>query len=215
MWISDGYDPKAPPAKQFRNPVHCADLSVDRLLYVCDRVNDRIQVFKPGWHVRQGGVLQQGDARIRARRGTSRSPADPQQKYLYLADGENDKGACHPARHARAPHQLWRGRTAAGRRSTACTASPPTRRATSTRPRPTAASACRVRLQGPGAGDEEGPGRGVAQAVEGEMRRGGRTVPSPIARRQGDRGAAVGHYASVRGTRHPATYEVDGRQCTS
>src|SRR6202163_3474479 len=40
------YDPDAPPAQQFRNPVHCADLSVDRLLYVCDRVNDRIQVFK-------------------------------------------------------------------------------------------------------------------------------------------------------------------------
>src|SRR5215467_7809244 len=41
------YDPTGPPAKQFRNPVHCADLSNDRLLYVCDRVNDRIQVFKP------------------------------------------------------------------------------------------------------------------------------------------------------------------------
>ena len=41
------YDPKAPPAKQFRNPVHCADLSVDRLLYVCDHVNNRLQVFKP------------------------------------------------------------------------------------------------------------------------------------------------------------------------
>jgi len=38
------YDPDAPPPQQFRNPVHCADLSVDRLLYVCDRVNDRIQV---------------------------------------------------------------------------------------------------------------------------------------------------------------------------
>ena len=32
------YDPNAPPAKQFRNPVHCADLSKDGLLYVCDRV---------------------------------------------------------------------------------------------------------------------------------------------------------------------------------
>jgi hypothetical protein len=42
------YDPSAPPAKQFRNPVHCAELTTsDRLLYVCDRVNDRIQVFKP------------------------------------------------------------------------------------------------------------------------------------------------------------------------
>ena len=40
------YDPKAPPAQQFRTPVHCADLSNDGLLYVCDRPNDRIQVFK-------------------------------------------------------------------------------------------------------------------------------------------------------------------------
>ena len=41
------YKPDAPLAQQFRNPVHCADLSNDGLLYVCDRVNDRIQVFKP------------------------------------------------------------------------------------------------------------------------------------------------------------------------
>ena len=40
------YDPNAPPAKQFRTPVHCADLSRDGLVYVCDRPNDRIQVFK-------------------------------------------------------------------------------------------------------------------------------------------------------------------------
>ena len=59
------YDPKAPPAQQFRNPVHCADLSVDRLLYVCDRVNDRIQVFKPDGTFVKEGVLQQGDAGIR------------------------------------------------------------------------------------------------------------------------------------------------------
>jgi hypothetical protein len=35
------YDLEAPPAKQFRNPVHCADLSNDGFVYVCDRVNDR------------------------------------------------------------------------------------------------------------------------------------------------------------------------------
>src|ERR1700691_5139278 len=39
------YKPDAPPAQQFRNPVHCAELTHDNLLYVCDRVNDRIQVF--------------------------------------------------------------------------------------------------------------------------------------------------------------------------
>jgi DNA-binding beta-propeller fold protein YncE len=84
------YDPKAPPAKQFRNPVHCADLSVDRLLYVCDRVNDRIQVFKTdGTFVKEGffnkETLGSGSAWDVA------FSRDPQQKYLYLADGENDK----------------------------------------------------------------------------------------------------------------------------
>ena len=40
------YDPDAPLVKQFRNPVHCAEPSLDGLVYVCDRPNDRIQVFK-------------------------------------------------------------------------------------------------------------------------------------------------------------------------
>ena len=40
------YNPNDPPAQQFRNPVHCAELSADGFLYVCDRPNDRIQVFK-------------------------------------------------------------------------------------------------------------------------------------------------------------------------
>jgi DNA-binding beta-propeller fold protein YncE len=84
------YDPKAAPAQQFRNPVHCADLSVDRLLYVCDRVNDRIQVFKPdGTFVKEAffnrETLGSGSAWDVA------FSRDPQQKYLYLADGENDK----------------------------------------------------------------------------------------------------------------------------
>jgi DNA-binding beta-propeller fold protein YncE len=84
------YDPKAPPAQQFRNPVHCADLSVDRLLYVCDRVNDRLQVFKPdGTFVKEAffnkETLGSGSAWDIA------FSKDPQQKYMYLADGEDDK----------------------------------------------------------------------------------------------------------------------------
>lgn len=39
------YDPKAPPPQQFRI-VHCVRLSKDGLLYVCDRLNNRVQVFK-------------------------------------------------------------------------------------------------------------------------------------------------------------------------
>jgi DNA-binding beta-propeller fold protein YncE len=84
------YNPDAPPSQQFRNPVHCAELSVDRLLYVCDRVNDRIQVFKPdGTFVKEGFI-----AKRTLGSGSAWDIAfskDPQQKYIYLADGENDR----------------------------------------------------------------------------------------------------------------------------
>ncbi|MBI2150007.1 MAG: hypothetical protein HYU27_05310 [Acidobacteria bacterium] len=84
------YDPNAPPAQQFRNPVHCADLSVDRLLYVCDRANDRIQVFRPdGTFVKEAffnkQTLGSGSAWDVA------FSRDSRQKYLYLADGSNDR----------------------------------------------------------------------------------------------------------------------------
>jgi len=84
------YNPDAPPAKQFRNPVHCADLSVDRLLYVCDRANDRLQVFKPdGTFVKEmfynKRTLGSGSVWDIA------FSKDAQQKYIYLADGENDR----------------------------------------------------------------------------------------------------------------------------
>jgi DNA-binding beta-propeller fold protein YncE len=84
------YDPKAPPAKQFRNPVHCADLSNDRLLYVCDRVNDRLQVFRPdGTFVKEAFINRDtlGSGSV----WDIAFSKDPAQKYLYLADGENDK----------------------------------------------------------------------------------------------------------------------------
>src|SRR5438093_11086830 len=84
------YNPEAPPAQQFRNPVHCAEVSVDRLVYVCDRVNDRIQVFttegkfvKENWYERRsladGAVWDIAFSK------------DAQQKYIYLADGRNQK----------------------------------------------------------------------------------------------------------------------------
>jgi hypothetical protein len=84
------YNPDAPPAQQFRNPVHCAELSKDNLVYVCDRVNDRIQVFtKEGKFVKEQFVEKRSLAD-----GSVWDIAfskDPQQKYLYLADGRNQK----------------------------------------------------------------------------------------------------------------------------
>ena len=84
------YDPNAPPAQQFRTPVHCAELSDDGLVYVCDRPNDRIQVFrKDGTFVKEAFIAKRtlGDGSV----WDIAFSKDPQQKYLYLADGKNEK----------------------------------------------------------------------------------------------------------------------------
>jgi hypothetical protein len=84
------YDPDAPPAQHFRTPVHCSELSVDDLVYVCDRPNDRIQVFtKDGEFQREIFVAPRtlGD-------GSTWDIAfsrDREQQYMYVADGKNEK----------------------------------------------------------------------------------------------------------------------------
>src|SRR5262249_31145560 len=40
------YDPAKPPSQQFGNPVHCVRLTNEGLVYVCDRTNDRVQIFR-------------------------------------------------------------------------------------------------------------------------------------------------------------------------
>ena len=84
------YNPDAPPAQQFRNPVHCTELANDGLLYVCDRVNDRIQVFKKdGTFVKEVIIAKRtlGDGSV----WDIAFSKDPQQKYIFLADGSNEK----------------------------------------------------------------------------------------------------------------------------
>ena len=84
------YNPEAPVPKQFRTPVHGVILANDGLLYACDRTNNRIQAFKTdGTFVKEGWVAKPtlGD-------GAAFDVAlsrDPQQKYLYVADGSNMK----------------------------------------------------------------------------------------------------------------------------
>ena len=84
------YNPNDPRAQQFRNPVHCAEPSNDGLVYVCDRVNDRIQVFKTdGTFVNEVVIAPKtlGD-------GSTWDIAfskDPEQSYMYVADGKNMK----------------------------------------------------------------------------------------------------------------------------
>ena len=84
------YDPKAPPAQQFRNPVHCIERANDGLVYVCDRQNDRLQVFQPdGTFVKEAffakNTLGAGSVWDIA------FSKDPAQKFLMLADGQNER----------------------------------------------------------------------------------------------------------------------------
>jgi len=83
------YDPAAEPSKQFRNPVHCSDLSNDGLLYVCDRQHNRLQVFKPdGTFVREAFY-----AKNTLGSGSTWDIAfskDPQQRFIFIADGTNE-----------------------------------------------------------------------------------------------------------------------------
>jgi DNA-binding beta-propeller fold protein YncE len=83
------YDPKAPLAQQFRTPVHCAELSNDGFVYVCDRPNDRIQVFtKEGKFVKEKQLFPEtlSDGSV----WDIAFSRDPQQRFLYVADGANE-----------------------------------------------------------------------------------------------------------------------------
>ena len=84
------YNPDAPLAPQFRNPVHCAEPTSDGLVYVCDRPNNRIQVFqRDGKFVKEVRIAPRtlGDGAV----WDIAFSRDPQQRYLYLADGKNMK----------------------------------------------------------------------------------------------------------------------------
>lgn len=82
------YDPQISSLPQFANPVHAVRISRDDLVYVCDRRNNRIQVFqKDGRFVKEGII-----ARETLGNGSAWDmdfSNDPEQSFIYLADGTN------------------------------------------------------------------------------------------------------------------------------
>jgi hypothetical protein len=83
------YDPDKPPIRQFRT-VSCVRLAKDGLVYVCDRRNDRVQVFrKDGTFVKEGFVSKttKGEGAV----WDLAFSRDPQQRFLYVADGQDQK----------------------------------------------------------------------------------------------------------------------------
>ena len=88
-WGANGRPPGEPGVKPFDNPVHCVRLAKDGLLYVCDRTNNRIQVFK-----KDGTFVTELVVAGATRGGGSAWDVDVShdgpQTWLYDADGEND-----------------------------------------------------------------------------------------------------------------------------
>jgi len=83
------YDPSGPSPPQFRI-VHAVRISDDGLVYVCDRTNDRIQVFhKDGTFVREAFVAKDtlGSGSVWDL-GFSR---DSEQMFVYVIDGTNQQ----------------------------------------------------------------------------------------------------------------------------
>lgn len=94
-----------PDQEDFAPAIHCAHVSHDKLVYACERGSDRIQVFTTqGQFVRSIWVHPETQARGDGCGGiwsTTDPPCgtvynltfshDPQQRYLYVADGTNNR----------------------------------------------------------------------------------------------------------------------------
>lgn len=84
------YDPAAAPSQQFANPVHCVQVARDGLVYVCDRTNDRIQVFrKDGTFVKE--MFVEKNTRANGSVWELALWPDERQTYLLNADGANNE----------------------------------------------------------------------------------------------------------------------------
>lgn len=90
-----------PNQDEFAPALHCVHISVDGLVYVCERGSNRIQVFtKQGKFVTSFFVHPSSPARGRECGGAFGSCGntynltfshDPKQKYVFVADGNNNK----------------------------------------------------------------------------------------------------------------------------
>jgi DNA-binding beta-propeller fold protein YncE len=84
------YSPQAAVSQQFANPVHCATPSRDGLVYVCDRNNDRIQVFKKDGTYVTEWFYEKATLGNGAVWGLALWP-DASQTWMLNNDGENNE----------------------------------------------------------------------------------------------------------------------------
>ena len=82
------YDPAQPPSRSFASPVHCVRLTRDGLVYVCDRANNRVQVFRrDGTFVQEFFVAR--ETLLNGAIADVVPSRDPEQRFLFSADNTN------------------------------------------------------------------------------------------------------------------------------
>ncbi len=84
------YDPAQPPSRSFHSPVHCVRLTRDGLVYVCDRTNNRVQVFR-----RDGSFVQEffiaRETRLNGAIADLVPSRDEGQRLLFSVDNTNSE----------------------------------------------------------------------------------------------------------------------------
>ena len=83
------YDPDVEPIRQYRSPVHDVTISMDGLVYVADRTNNRLQLFqKDGTFVQEAFIRPEtlGSGSVS---GVTLSE-DTEQRWLFVPDGTNN-----------------------------------------------------------------------------------------------------------------------------
>ena len=84
------FEPGMEPLQQFRNPVHAVRIATDGMVYVADRVNNRIQVFeKDGTYVSE--LIVEGNTLGAGSTWDLELSPDDEQADLYNADGTNQR----------------------------------------------------------------------------------------------------------------------------
>lgn len=108
------WDPDAPPSRTWRTPVHGLAISNDGLVYVTDRPSNRIQVFqKDGTYVTET-VLAPETFGPGSTWGLELDPLDPEQRFLYVPDGTNNKVWALDRETLEPVHSWGRGRIQPG-----------------------------------------------------------------------------------------------------
>ena len=70
--------------------MHCVRFSKDGLVYVCDRINDRVQMFKKdGTFVAE--AFFEKNTRLNGSVSELVFSSDRDQKFVYMADGVNNE----------------------------------------------------------------------------------------------------------------------------